>query len=117
MRLRVPQRATAARRHAELPGASPAPKPAPSAADLLLRSRAGLFLVSAALKVLIGILRRIVDPPLVIELVGSAATLGLIVSLFYFLWRLFALMKRRLLWRVRRKLILSYIFIGAIQRC
>ena len=29
-------------------------------------------------------------------------------------WRLFVLMKRRLLWRVRRKLILSYIFIGVV---
>ena len=115
MKLRVPKRATAVRHRAELPGASPAPEPAPSAADLLLRSRAGhLFLVSAGTKVLVGILRRIVDPPLAIELVGSAATLGLIVSLFYFLWRLFTLMKRRLLWRVRRKLILSYIFIGAV---
>ena len=31
-----------------------------------------------------------------------------------FAWRLFVLMKRRLLWRVRRKLILSYIFIGVV---
>ena len=31
-----------------------------------------------------------------------------------FVWRLFVLIKRRLLWRVRRKLILSYIFIGVI---
>ena len=29
-------------------------------------------------------------------------------------WRLFVLMKRQLLWRVRRKLILSYIFIGVV---
>ena len=31
-----------------------------------------------------------------------------------FAWRLFVQIKRRLLWRVRRKLILSYIFIGVI---
>ena len=36
------------------------------------------------------------------------------VSVGYFVWRLFLLMKRRLLWRVRRKLILSYIFIGVV---
>ncbi len=30
------------------------------------------------------------------------------------MWRLFLLLKRRLLWRVRRKLILSYIFIGVV---
>ena len=34
--------------------------------------------------------------------------------LSFFVWRLFVLMKRRLLWRVRRKLILSYIFIGVV---
>ena len=45
---------------------------------------------------------------------SSAATIGLIVSVGYFVWRLFVLMKRRLLWRVRRKLILSYIFIGVV---
>ena len=31
-----------------------------------------------------------------------------------FIWRLFVLMKQQLLWRVRRKLILSYIFIGVV---
>ena len=52
--------------------------------------------------------------PGAIELLSSAATIGLIVSVGYFVWRLFLLMKRRLLWRVRRKLILSYIFIGVV---
>ena len=32
----------------------------------------------------------------------------------YLVWGLFVLMKRQLLWRVRRKLILSYIFIGVV---
>src|SRR5581483_6075554 len=32
----------------------------------------------------------------------------------YFLFRLLVIAKRRLLWRVRRKLILSYIFIGFV---
>ena len=45
---------------------------------------------------------------------SSAATSALVVSVGYFVWRLFLLMKRRLLWRVRRKLILSYIFIGVV---
>ena len=52
--------------------------------------------------------------PGAIELLSSAATIGLMVSVGYFVWRLFLLMKRRLLWRVRRKLILSYIFIGVV---
>ena len=48
------------------------------------------------------------------QVLSSAATIGLVVSVAYFVWRLFVLMKRRLLWRVRRKLILSYIFIGVV---
>src|SRR5688572_14018085 len=99
MRLRLPQRATAGRPPATLPGTSPAPEPTPTAADLLLRSRAGrLFMVSALIKVLIGLIRRVLgDLPTFIEIVSGAATLGLIASLSYFLWRLFVLAKRRLL--------------------
>ena len=52
--------------------------------------------------------------PGAIEVLSSAATIGLILSVGYFVWRLFLLVKRRLLWRVRRKLILSYIFIGVV---
>ncbi len=46
-----------------------------------------------------------------LDTVGS---LALIIGLGYFLFRLLTLAKRRLLWRVRRKLILSYIFIGVV---
>ena len=115
MRLRVP-RATAERRHAALPGASPAPEPVPSAADLLLRSHAGrFFLVAAFVKLFTALLRRaFTTPPMIIDLIGGLATLCLLGSLCYFLWRLFVVAKRRLLWRVRRKLILSYIFMGAV---
>ena len=116
MRFRVPQRATAGRPRVALPGTSPAPEPTPRAADLLFRSRAGrLFIGSAILKLFVALIRRVfADLPTLVELLSGAATLGLIASLCYFLWRLFVLAKRRLLWRVRRKLILSYIFIGAV---
>src|SRR6476661_8995578 len=40
--------------------------------------------------------------------------IGLAIAVAVFAWRLFVQIKRRLLWRVRRKLILSYIFIGVI---
>jgi phosphoserine phosphatase RsbU/P len=115
MRFRVPFRTTAARRE-PLPGASPALEPSPSAAGLLLHSRAGrLFIGSAIAKLLFAAVRRMFPgAPAFVDLLGGLATLGLLASLFYFLWRLFVLMKRRLLWRVRRKLILSYIFIGAV---
>ena len=45
---------------------------------------------------------------------STAATIGLAFSVLFFLTRLVFLVQRRLLWRVRRKLILSYIFIGVV---
>ena len=50
--------------------------------------------------------------PDAVRVVSSAATVGLAIAVGVFAWRLFVQVKRRLLWRVRRKLILSYIFIG-----
>ena len=76
--------------------------------------RAGSFSISATLKLALGGLRLLVTLPAVFDIVGIAATLGLIISLSYFVWRLFVLSRRRLLWRVRRKLIISYIFIGVV---
>src|SRR5687767_16042407 len=91
----------------------PTVDPMPSARHLLLHSWAGrLFIVTAGVKILVSALRRVATVPTAIEILSSAATLGLLVAVVYFVWRLFVLMKRRLLWRVRRKLILSYIFIG-----
>jgi phosphoserine phosphatase RsbU/P len=71
-------------------------------------------MIAAGLKLVVAVLRRVTGVPGAIEVLSSAATIGLIVSVGYFVWRLFLLMKRRLLWRVRRKLILSYIFIGVV---
>jgi phosphoserine phosphatase RsbU/P len=83
--------------------------------DLLARSRAGrLFLAASAVKLVLAVVRRAVPLPAPLELVGHVATIALVASVGYFVWRLFVLMKRRLLWRVRRKLILSYIFMGVV---
>ena len=83
--------------------------------DLLLHTWAGrLFIISAGLKIIVALLRLVVELPKLITILSSAATVGLIVSVSYFVSRLFVLMQRRLLWRVRRKLILSYIFIGVV---
>ena len=46
--------------------------------------------------------------------VDIVAGLAAAVGLAYFTFRLIVLAKRRLLWRVRRKLILSYVFIGFV---
>ena len=115
-RSRVPERVTAGRRDAPLLPAPPVgTEPAPTMRDLLLRSWAGrLFLIAAVVKLVLGALRTLFTLPAFLDILGIAATLGLIISLSYFIWRLFVLSKRRLLWRVRRKLIISYIFIGVV---
>ena len=86
--------------------------------DLLLRTWPGrLFLIAAALKFVVAIWRTVLDGaalPAIVRALSGAATVGLAVAVGVFAWRLFVQMKRRLLWRVRRKLILSYIFIGVI---
>jgi sigma-B regulation protein RsbU (phosphoserine phosphatase) len=99
-----------------LPGyLPPTDDPIPSPRELLLRTWPGrLFVLAASLKFAVAVLRRVTGVPGVIEILSSAATIGLILSVGYFFWRLFLLLKRRLLWRVRRKLILSYIFIGVV---
>ena len=97
------------------PAPLPGVEPSRASRDLLLHTWAGrLFLVSAGLKIFVALLRLAVELPQLIAIFSSAATVGLIVSVSYFVSRLFLLMKRRLLWRVRRKLILSYIFIGVV---
>jgi sigma-B regulation protein RsbU (phosphoserine phosphatase) len=82
---------------------------------LLLRSWAGrIFLASAVLRLLAAVLRQVAPGIPGIGLVSVLAAIGLVGSLVYFLWRIFVLSKRQLLWRVRRKLIISYIFIGVV---
>ena len=93
----------------------PGVEPSHASRDLLLHTWPGrLFIISAALK-------------MSSRCCGSSATCrgssrssaaprrsGSSSRSRFFVWRLFVLMKRRLLWRVRRKLILSYIFIGVV---
>jgi len=52
--------------------------------------------------------------PQFLGVVDTVAGLAAACGIAYFLFRLIVLAKRRLLWRVRRKLILSYVFIGLI---
>ena len=44
----------------------------------------------------------------------TLASLALVVGLGHILWRLLSRLQRRLLWRVRRRLILSYVFVGVV---
>ena len=52
--------------------------------------------------------------PTFLAVIDTVAGLAAAVGLAYFAARLIVLAKRRLLWRVRRKLILSYVFIGFV---
>jgi sigma-B regulation protein RsbU (phosphoserine phosphatase) len=73
-----------------------------------------LFIVAVAVKLLAALFRIGGEPPAFVQVLSSIATVALAISLVYFIARLFIMIKRRLLWRVRRKLILSYIFIGVV---
>jgi phosphoserine phosphatase RsbU/P len=93
----------------------PEDPPQLSPRELLLTTWPGrLFLIGAGLKILVALWRLTGMLPTVARVLSSAATIALIISVGYFVTKLFVLMKQRLLWRVRRRLILSYIFIGVI---
>src|SRR3954471_16383359 len=100
---------------ARRPMPRPAVVPQPTARELLLRTWPGrLFMASALVKFVFAIWRIGGELPAAARVVSGAATIALAVAVVVFSWRLFVQVKRRLLWRVRRKLILSYIFIGVI---
>jgi serine phosphatase RsbU (regulator of sigma subunit) len=88
---------------------------APSAPDLLFRSWPGrIFLAAAGLRLFAALLQQVdvlVGPG---QILSTLATLTLAICAAYFVWLLIVRTKRRLLWRVRRKLIISYIFIGVV---
>jgi phosphoserine phosphatase RsbU/P len=52
--------------------------------------------------------------PAFLSVIETVAGLAVAAGLIYFVFQLVVLAKRRLLWRVRRKLILSYIFVGFV---
>ena len=100
---------------ARRPTPRPAVAPQPTARELLFGTWPGrLFLISAAVKLVVALWRATGALPSAARVTSSAATIGLAIAVGVFAWRLFVQIKRRLLWRVRRKLILSYIFIGVI---
>jgi phosphoserine phosphatase RsbU/P len=101
-----------------------APRPAlPTATERGEGLRHALFhtlpgraiVIGVAIKVAVGVAIAIVgDTPTFLSVVDTVAGLAIAAGAIYFLFRLTLLAKRRLLWRVRRKLIISYIFIGFV---
>src|SRR5258708_38254041 len=87
----------------------------PTARALLLHTWAGrLFLITAGLKLVIAAWRVAGTLPEPVRVTSAIATVGLAIAGGTFPWRLFVPINRRPLWRVRRKLILSDLFIGVI---
>ncbi len=88
------------------------------ARKLIPKTRMGIFtLVLVSLWILKSLLlttsaRQSLSPGQQISL--DAFTLLLALPAIYYSWKLFSLLKRKLLWKIRRRLILAHIFIGAI---
>ena len=81
----------------------------------LLRTLPGrAILIGAAVKLIVFALTLVTQPPGILRLLDTAASVVLVAGGAYFLASGMALAQRRLLWRVRRKLIISYIFIGFV---
>jgi sigma-B regulation protein RsbU (phosphoserine phosphatase) len=104
-------------RHRQAPPSLPPPvdDPTRTARDLLLRTWPGrLFIVTAAFKFIIALIRLAGELSPFFLAINTAATIGLAIAITIFFTRLIVVAQRRLLWRVRRKLILSYIFLGVV---
>src|SRR5687768_13807169 len=82
----------------------------------LLRTLPGrAIVIGLAIKVaVIALTSAIGVVPAFVRVVDTVASVALAVAGGYLLFRGLALARRRLLWRVRRKLIISYIFIGFV---
>jgi serine phosphatase RsbU (regulator of sigma subunit) len=92
---------------------SPSPRSSGSRLASTLPGRA--IVVGVGVKLAIVAVRLVrPDLPVLLEIVDSIAGLAIAAGAGYFLLRFFLLAKRRLLWRVRRKLILSYLLIGFV---
>jgi hypothetical protein len=86
------------------------------AAQPLLRTLPGrAIVVGVAFKLLVSVVRIAgFSVPAFVAVIDTVAGVAIAAGAAYFLVQLFLLAQQRLLWRVRRKLILSYIFIGVV---
>lgn len=72
------------------------------------------MVIGSAVKLVVFVLTLAITPPGAIRLLDTMASVALVLGGLFFVARGLAFAQRRLLWRVRRKLIISYIFIGFI---
>jgi serine phosphatase RsbU (regulator of sigma subunit) len=96
------------------------PGPRPSLVDATRQALLGtlpgrLLVIGLVVKLLAYLVRLITNAgAIAVDALDKMASLALIVGAGYFLYHLVVRAQRRLLWRVRQKLILSYIFIGVV---
>jgi len=86
--------------------------PPPRQLNLLHTLTGRLALLSGALWLVLVLVQRLVALPPLLEIFRKVNSLALIGSTAWLVGLIIARNRRRLLWRVRRKLILSYVFIG-----
>ena len=72
------------------------------------------IVVGLAVKIAVFAISLAVTPPTPLDVIDTVASVAIVLGAVYFLGRGVAVANRRLLWKVRRKLIISYIFIGFI---
>src|SRR5262245_2415675 len=73
------------------------------------------IVVGLGIKFAVALIRSLAGSvPAFLSVIETVAGLAVAAGLAYFVFQLVVLAKRRLLWRVRRKLILSYIFVGFV---
>jgi sigma-B regulation protein RsbU (phosphoserine phosphatase) len=91
------------------------PSPAAALGTWLFGSLLGrILLAGIALKLVIAGIGMIAAPAAWLEILDTLASLALVFVGAYAFARLLMWARRRLLWRVRRKLILSYVFVGLV---
>ena len=82
----------------------------------LLRTLPGrAIVIGLATKIAVALLRAVVgETPAAVSVFDTVASIAVAAGGGYFVVRGMAFARRRLLWRVRRKLIISYIFVGFV---
>lgn len=105
-----------ARRRARARPALPAAAPRREWRAWLLRTWPGRALVVGALVKVVTwpVSLLLATPPAALNVVDALGSLALLFAAAYGSARVVVWAKRRLLWRVRRKLILSYVFVGVV---
>jgi sigma-B regulation protein RsbU (phosphoserine phosphatase) len=90
-------------------------QPGASLRHLLLHRWSGRLLLGAiGAKLVVSLLELLIGTNDVVDALNLVVRLVLLVTLAYFLSRLILIARRRLLWRVRRRLVVSYVFIGVV---